>query len=493
MHIKEFLQKSDELIEKMSAQQMKHCLTEIARKTGDNVREEFLQILNDGFVELSSNQTKSLTNSENKLSRFMSDEKVMEKIYFFEETFRKIEEGDLLFCANEYETDYDYHWDSDWEISHSDPEGIGRIIEDAADFAYECVNDLRYKQALVLFDLILELNPLSYCEESGEDFEIGLQEMIDEGLVALNMNKLAVNTLYAKYQSTSKNKRAEELYEYFSYPCFKNIHVEDIVSTGREKVKDFDGFLHQWIKLLLDKTGEVATRLLKEAIINYKGNEGLIQFAREKQGLRPSLYLESINELEKSTEYEKITEIGIEALEKINPILKIRSKIALKTAQASFFAGKPELMHQCWYQAFVSDTTVPNFLRLFVNEKVAADYKETALEKLEKLECLSKTASSFSYKKAGDYFENEENAVDEITYKTLHFLKVILKKQKYGAMSRKILWAGPENSYGTQSGLCCCYFLTAKIKEEPSEKFRQNFLIERGSVIPQIFCFLVKK
>ncbi len=494
MDQKDFLQKSDELINKMSIEQLNHCLHEIARKTNKNQRNEFLQILQDKFVDLSENRTLDIYKP--KLPQKMSDVEVMEKIYYFEETFRKIEEGELEFSAHEYENDYEDYWDRDWEISHSDPEGLGKIIEEAVAFAYDCINDFRYKESLFIFDSIMDLNAESYCEETGNFIELSFQEIMDENLVSIDTKNLALNALYAKYQTTSHNKRPEKLYEYFAYPFFKNIQIEEIISIGREEVRGFDKFLQSWVKFLIKKSGDTAAGLLKDAIVYHKGYEGLIDVARESDEMHPSLYLESIKELEKNFIYEKVTEIGKEALEKIDPKLKIRGTISLKTAQASFFTGKTELMYQCWYETFLSITSVPNFLRLFINEISIGIYKDLAVEKLESIKYSNSAHNKYSYMETIEYSENEENIIDEITYKILHFFKGDFEKTQNWCKEQKnpLGWTGEFIWYGVRLMLLYLYDdkklnnalkkINLEISESIGFKCNKNLLfIEKNNIL----------
>ena len=61
-------------------------------------------------------------------------------------------------------------------------------------------------------------------------------------------------------------------------------------------------------------------RLLKEAILYCKGMKSLHEMAEENASIHPSLYLAVMDEYEKEHFYEKIEEVGKDALDKLSLI-----------------------------------------------------------------------------------------------------------------------------------------------------------------------------
>lgn len=130
----------------------------------------------------------------------------------------------------------------------------------------------------------------------------------------------------------------------YHHPYFKDIHIVDIFSIGREELRDNDLFLQSWIDLLMHQSGEVAARLLREGLLYYKGTEGLLEMARQGYKEHPSVYLSVLLEYEKDHDYGKMKEIAKEALDRIERDLKIRGKIAIKAAQAAHCINDSELV-----------------------------------------------------------------------------------------------------------------------------------------------------
>lgn len=426
MNQKEFMQQIDKILNRMDKEDLKNCLHNIARKTSESKRDSFLQMIKD-FCD--HDKQKDI-NDKYQHKRLMSDKKVKEKLTDIKKAFEEIEDGELCLSAQGYEDYSNGYWASDWIWEYEDNEGIGRIIEDAVLFAHDCMNDCRYEEAATIFKLVMDTTVFAEDEFGGDSFELNLEEMVDEKLVGVNLKVLALDVLYSNYQLQPGAQRASILYSYFSYPYFKEIHIEDIFSIGREELRDTEKFLQSWIDFLMEQSGDIAARLLREALLYHKGTEGLVEMARKGYKEHPSVYLAALKEYEKNHDYEKMKEIGIEALDKLESDLKIRSEIAIKTAQASRCVNDTANMRKCWYEAFYSNSTIPNFLRLFVDQEVVNGYKVFSEKRIE-------TLNVCEYHSNHHISETSRNEITELEYKYLcffsgHFDKVYnwCKEQK---------------------------------------------------------------
>ena len=357
----------------------------------------------------------------------------------------------MCLSAQGYDDNSNGYWSSEWIWEYEDKKGIGRIIEDAVLFAHDCMNDCRYEEAVTIYKLVMDAQIYVEDECGGDSFELSLEEMVNEKLVGVNLKVLALDVLYSNYQLQTAAQCASLLYSYFTYPYFKEIHIEDIFSIGREELRDTDMFFQSWIDFLMRESGEVAARLLKEGILYYKGTLGLVEMARKCYKEHPSVYLAVLLEYEKVHDYEKMKEIGKEALENLECDLKIRGEIAIKTAQASCCVNDSEFMKKCWYEAFYSNSTIPNYLRLFVNKEVIGEYKGLAEKRIEKLRI---SENYYDHKS-----ETAKNDIDEIQYKYLHFFSGHFDKIKNWCMEQKrsLGWSGNFIGYGVDFMLLYLY------------------------------------
>ena len=350
----------------------------------------------------------------------MSQELVEEKIKQILEWQKQIDEGELYLDSEEYEDYSSGYWDADWITDYYDNQGVGDKIMYMIRFAEDCVDDRRYQEANEIYNWLWEMLVSTDNEFSDP---VGIEMLEDNNLIHTDLKQLALLTLYADYQVLQPEKRAEDMYLYFSFNTFSEIHMEEIFHVGKEKLKDTERFWNDWIELLKSKKGDLEARLLKESVLYYKGTKGLLEMAEENAFLHPSLYLAVMEEYEKEHFYEKIEEVGKNALDKIDANLVIRGEIALKAAYvSSHLMHKEEMMQFCW-ECFCSDSTVKNFLRLFGTEEMAKRYGMRGKEVL-----INRTKGNQENNWRNSEFRR--NMIDDYRYYSLNFYTGNFEKVK---------------------------------------------------------------
>lgn len=306
-----------------------------------------------------------------KISLRMSQEYVDEKMEQIESWMKQIDDGELYLNTDGYEDYSDGYWDSEWITEYYDNKGIGDKLSFSIQFARDCVDDRRYQEANTIYEWLWEM---CVCGEEEYDDPVDLEMLIEKEIVHTDIKQLVLLTLYADYQVQEAANRAQDIYLYFSMYPFQKIHVEEMFHVGPENLNETEQFWKDWIALLKTKRGEVEGRLLKEAVLLNEGIEGLIKMADENCQIHPSLYLTAMKEFEKNHDYDQIEKIGERALGKIDNGLVIRSRTALKAAYASSCLKHTEKMMMFCWEAFRSDSTSRNFLRLFGMEEMAKQY-----------------------------------------------------------------------------------------------------------------------
>lgn len=334
----------------------------------------------------------------------MSQELVDEKLKQIRNWQQQIDEGELYLDTEEYEDYSSGYWDADWITQYNDNQGIGNKIMYMIRFAEDCIEDRRYQEANEIYEWLWDM---SIVTDNEFDDLVDLEMLAENNLIHTDMKHLALLTLYADYQALPPEKRAEDMYLYFTFSTFFKLHMEEMLHVGREKLKDTERFWKDWIELLKSKNGDLEARLLKEAVLYCKGINGLLEMAEENASIHPSLYLAVMDEYEKGYFYEKIEEVGKKALEKINVDIKIRGEIALRTAfVSSCLMHEEEMMQFCW-ECFRSDSTVKNYLRLFATEKLTKRYgmrgKEVLIDRIKGNQDVSWKNSELRRNIIGDY------------------------------------------------------------------------------------------
>lgn len=304
----------------------------------------------------------------------MSQEFVDEKMEQLESWMHQIDMGKIYLDVEEYEDYSRGYWDKEWVTNYYDNQGVGSKITALIQFAKDCVDDRRYQEAHRIYEWLWDMCVQTVCEYFDESDPADLETLSENDVIRTDMKELALLTLYTDYQVQEAENRAEDLYLYFSFFTFQKLHIEEMFHAGRESLTGTEQFWTDWIELLKTKKGDMAARLLQEAVLQHEGAEGLLKMADENAKEHPSLYLAAMEQCEKTHDYDKIEEIGERALGKLDTTLIIRSETALKAAYASSCLMHTEkMMLFCW-ESFRSDSTVRNFLRLFGMKEMAEKY-----------------------------------------------------------------------------------------------------------------------
>ncbi len=379
----------------------------------------------------------------------MSQELVDEKMTRFEHLKEQIDKGELYLDTEEYEDYSSGYWDADWITEYYDNHGLGNEIMFAIGFAKDCVDDRRYQEANTIYEWL-------WCMEVYTDNEysdpVALETLEEYDIIQTDIKQLALLTLYADYQALEPENRAEDIYLYFVYDTFRNLHIEEMFHAGRENLKNTEQFWSDWIALLKTKSGDTEGRLLKEAVLYCDGIEGLVQMAEENAEIHPSLYLAAMNEYEKNHAYAKIEEVGKKALDTIDTAFVMRSEIALKTAFASScLQHEEDMMRSCW-ECFRSNSTVKNLLRLFGTEKMAERYGKNGKEVLKKMGKENQRYNGIDH-------ELQKNIIGDYEYNTLSFYMGDFEKVKKASVNPKgsLGWSTSFIRYGIRLILLYLY------------------------------------
>lgn len=379
----------------------------------------------------------------------MSQELVDEKLEQIKDWMQQIEEGEVYLDAEEYEDYCSGYWDADWITEYYDNQGIGDKLTYAIRFAKDCVDDRRYEEAHFIYDWLWAMY-VSTDSEFGEP--IGLEELVENKIINTDMKQLALLSLYTDYQIQQPQNRAEDLFLYFGIHTFKKLHIEEMFYAGREQLEATEQFWKDWIALLKTKRGDVASRLLQEAVLYCEGIHGLIEAANETADTHPMLYLTAMKEYDKNHEYSQIEAIGQKAMQKIDSNMVIRSKIALKAAVAADCLGHTEeMMLFCW-EVVRSDSTDRNFLRLFGTKEMAEKYGLKGQEVLH----TCKKGKTESYTRD---IELQQNYLSDYNYLKLCFYMGDFVKVKNASKNPKgsLGWSGGFIPYGIRMILLYLY------------------------------------
>ena len=139
---------------------------------------------------------------------------------------------------------------------------IGLQLKRYYEEAEQAVYDRDYKSASRMYQDLGTLEIIADDADGGDPAELGVEDMVSEKLVSLNLKQIASLTLYSTYQAYELPERISRLYGFFSWHMFRDIGIEDMMSAGREPLPEIDEFLEAWITYLREKNDSYTSRLL---------------------------------------------------------------------------------------------------------------------------------------------------------------------------------------------------------------------------------------
>jgi len=408
MNHREFLDKVDEQLQKMSEQEKADWIHELARKQSDCQWADFLNSF-EGAVGTagSAGTTEAAVEGQSgqlaKINEFLT----------------KIEEEEIYFEGEEMECDDDECWDPDYETVYSDPFGIGVGLADAFQTAENLVTDKQYGKAAELLERLCTITV--WIDGEYTDYEpLELDDMLKEHLIAVNIKKAVLNLLYAQYQCLSGKKRAKQLLRFFALEICDGVRFEEMLTVGPEELKDIDTFMKDWVAVLEEADGDRVGELLTEACLYIGGAEQLHAEAARVCGRQPMLYEKLCNLYREENRLEECETAGLEALEAIPEKLVLRGRIADIAAEAALLQGHMDTAHGAMKAAFFSRSSLDHFLKLFE----LPDSKEAVKSAAEYAGALPGRRTNIRYWKYGakpkQFEENELTTCEKAVIRFFH-------------------------------------------------------------------------
>ncbi|QUH25718.1 hypothetical protein [Serpentinicella alkaliphila] len=346
MNYNEFMKSVDEKLSSMSEMEKAEWIHNMARTINENQRIIFL-------------------NSLTKKQEYCPDISIKKEIKELEEWCRKIEDAEIYFQCTGYEEYGEGYWGRDYTYEYSDIFEIGKELSRAFQIAEDLLSQKEYQQAAALYDVLCSITFATLDSEIEEWSELGLEELVEEKLVILDLKSIALNMMYAKYQVTEGEERAAALYRHLSWDMCKNIKAEEMFTVGPEELKGIDRFMEDWISFLKNIDGDLAGDLLTEACIYQGGITRLCEEAREAWARHPILYKHVCKHLLHDNKEFECIKLGMEAIKVLPEKLIIRGNIANLVAKVAVQLNDTDIINQCYEAAFYSESNLYHYLRLF--------------------------------------------------------------------------------------------------------------------------------
>lgn len=292
---------------------------------------------------------------------------------------QKIAAGKLCLEGELNEEYDDWYDDCGDEFLFEDPKGVLSTMEKACELVHRCVDAELYQEGYELFSQLWRLEVTvegSYCEYM--ESTMGWKELLDNGLIEADVRQLMLDALYLAYKSLSMEERSRVLFEIFDKAGTK-LTLEALLQAGDGELPYWTEFLPHWIDYLGSQAGDTADRLLTEALEMQSDDELFIEMARKYAVEHPQLYEQLLQQgLETDGRDAQWEALGEEALQKIPQAYRIRSRAALWTSVYALRQNRQEAAQGYWLEAFRSDTSLANYLRLRLESRDFAKYRDSA-------------------------------------------------------------------------------------------------------------------
>ncbi len=374
MNLLEFLAIIDNHCKKKSKEELELFIHELARVLPKDERNDFVKNL-----EKNHYTKQELKDEVHNL--------LLSKFNIIMGQLGKIDNGALVLkceITDEYYNDYN----NDYKPEFYDDDNIGQIVEEACALLDECIDNNELSIGEILADTLLSLTIFveEYDEWNEYGFDnfyepLGLGDLRENEVAQIDCKRVILSKLYTTYLLNDLKELPSSLYEIFDNSYYYKITLEDLMQFNKE-LPNFNEFIMLWIDYLGNISSSLSERLLDEAMDLINNKEVLLEKAKKYVNNHPSLFMKylknnlsyAIKKQEKSLE---LFAMGEQALNMIDDKYVIRAQIAYIMNKLANKINDSSKIDYCLFEAFLSDTTVLNYLN-FINN--CSDLKKYNLQ-----------------------------------------------------------------------------------------------------------------
>lgn len=374
MNLPLFLKKVDSLTKDMSRDELGVFIHKLARTWPGERREDFLEQLK---TDVSAADDKRIYENLD----IAAKSKIIDELHRVQDVLIQIDEGELCLTSEINEEYDDWYNSSEEEFLFEDPEDILGTIDTAIDLIHRCVDMEMYEEGC---SLARQLSVIEVQDEGEYDACVGevldVNELNLHKLLSSNYDQLCKDSLYLVYKGNKMEYRADELYRMMDNLSCWYLSLEDVLQNGQEELDLFEEFLDLWIEYLDSQQGRHTDRLIQEAQSLMNNEEKELENARKYADRYPALYEQYLKNSYKTGEDLKFFEIGWKALAEVSADSKVRSRIALLTAEYAWRIYKADEAEQCWVEAFRSEKEPVNYFRVYIESRDYSRYEKEISE-----------------------------------------------------------------------------------------------------------------
>lgn len=442
MNLLQFIYCVDETTANLSHANLAAFVHDIARVMPEGQREDFLKKLKamersevletpeDSRPEIGGNGIGEI----NTAAETKATADIKKKLKQINKEVKEIESGKLCLIGSLNEEYDDWYNSSAEEFLFEDPENVIGIIINACDLIHQCIQHELYQEGYELAEQLTALE-VTVGGEYGDycDPVLSFKEVEELSISSFDYKQLIRDALCAAYWTNPLEERPEALYRIMRNSALRNITLEAVIQNSKKDLDQLPEFLNLWIQYLGKSSGAIAERLLTEAAALQNDSGQFLETARMYSAHHPRLYEQFLRQNLAAGNDKDAFRVGQEAMQTISQKYIIRGKIALLTAVYAHRLKMQKEAELCWLEAFRSDTSTVNYLRLATESTDYSVYREEAGKIIEM--CFQTSKKENTYQHRAD--ELCENRLEEKMYHMLTFFDGRFQKAVKEGMAKK--------------------------------------------------------
>lgn len=370
IQLPEFLCKIDNITQNLTTEELLNLVHQIARTLPEDERDSFLELLNSCTSKISNESENDI------LFELPATLKYIEEIY----------KGDKYLTISINEEWDDWYDDYEDQFIYHDESLLLDDIENATNLIHQCIDQEFYDPHIL--KLIQALSRLIVFaieddEYSHDKSTISLEELYSKDLLNFDFFQWIYESMYIIYKIADKTNRPNEIYNFLLNFEHTSIKLEKFMQIGNHDLCDFDLFLNQWIELLIHQESYQANHLIKDAIPLLKDPNDLLVFAKENANTHPYLYLYFFENYANQYTLDQLLSTSLEAMQNIENQCIERNKVALYCASYANQMHDFKTVDKAYFEAFISDINVTNYMRLRFESHDYQRYKDSVKQAIQ--------------------------------------------------------------------------------------------------------------
>ncbi len=369
MNLIDFFDSVQKLSESLSSEALQTFVFLQAAKTPAGRRRAFLKMMQEAQ---DSTPAVKLTAVTAEIKRDLADTARVVSV-----KLEEIAQGERC-LGSEVDWEQQVGWyDEDVAFVFSDRDRVLKDINDALRLIDKCID-------CELYDLGYQLAEQIACLEvciTGDYFDYLDIPMNLKGLEAYDLidkpyTDLVTQILYLTYMANDMTERPAKIYEMMQKLGSFRDDLTAVFREGDEIVSDFTDFLPLWLTYLASLDEERADSLLGKGISLVDDMNFLCTLARNFGLNHPRIYKDLLERFQSADDRGLMLAVGTEAVDRLPVNYVIRSDIALLTAEIFVKSGRLDQAERFWFEAFQSDSSIVNYLRLRFSSRDYSRYAD---------------------------------------------------------------------------------------------------------------------